>query len=135
MNQIKRTLIKEADRATHTADLFGVHFPLHFEPLVYATANSLSPDYKGGYWDFFALSNGGFYMAPTGDNRYHVVCENGFEGELLADAFGVTVCLYAYSQLSFSGMLIADMCAQQYHWLREYVLEHPEVDGIMAATD
>ena len=64
-----------------------------------------------------------------------MVCENGYEGQLSADAFGITVCLYAYSRLSFSGMLIADMCAQQYHLLRAYALEHAEVEGILAAVD
>ena len=119
MTTITRTLIAEEDRVTHTANLFGFHFPLHLEPLVYATADRLSVDYTGGYWDFYALSNGRFYMAPSGDITFHVSCENGFEGELSAVAFGITACLYAYSHLSFSGMLIADVCAQQFHWLRE----------------
>jgi hypothetical protein len=135
MNQIKRVLIKESDRVTHTANLFGFHFPIHLEPLIYATADRLSTDYTGGYWDFYTLSNGGFYMAPAGDTILHVCCENGFEGELSADAFGITACLYTYSHLSFSGILIADMCAQQYHGLREYALDHPEAEGIMAAID
>ena len=135
MNQIKRVLIEESDRVTHTAALFGFHFPLHLEPLVYATADRLSGDYTGGFWNFFTLSNGAFYMAPTGETTFHVTCENGFDGELSADAFGITACLYAYSHLSFSGMLIADVCAQQYHGLREYALRHPEAEGIMAAVD
>ena len=136
MNQIKRVLIKESDRVMHTANLFGFHFPIHLEPLIYATADRLSPDYTGGYWDFYTLSNGGFYMAPAGNAVFRVICENGFEGELSADAFGITACLYAYSHLSFSGMLgFADTCAQQYHWLRKYALDHPEAEGIMAAID
>jgi len=135
MNRIERTLIKEADRVTHTAHLFGFHFPLHVEPLVYAVADSLSSDYRGGYWDFYRLSNGGFYMAPAEDTLFHVHCENGFEGKLSADAFGITACLYTYSRLSFSGMLIANSCAGQYHRLREFALEHPEVAGILGAID
>jgi hypothetical protein len=43
--------------------------------------------------------------------------------------------LYAYSRLSFSGILIADACAGQYHRLREYALEHPEAAGIVAGVD
>jgi len=31
MNQIEHVLIKESDRVTHTANLFGFHFPLHLE--------------------------------------------------------------------------------------------------------
>ena len=135
MNRIRRVLIKESDRVTHTAALFGFHFPLYLEPLAYAVANSLSPDYKGGYWDFYSLSNNSFYMVPAGNTVFRVICENGFEGKLSSDAFGVTTCMYAYSRLSFSGMLIADVCAQQYHLLRDYALEHGEAAGIMAAVD
>ncbi len=53
-----------------------------------------------------------------------------------ADALGTTVCLYAYSHLSFDGAPeLVDTCNEQYHLLREYVFEHPEVRGILAATD
>ena len=135
MIRIERNLIQEADRVTHTAHLFGHHFPLHLEPLVYATAEHLSADYTGGYWEFYTLSNKAFYMAPSAEHRFHVIAENGFEGDLSADAFGITTCLYAYSHLSFSGLLIADVCANQYHWLREYALEHPEAAAVMAAAD
>jgi len=135
MNQIKRVLLKESDRVTHTAALFGFHWASRLEPCVYAMADSLSADYRGGYWDFFELSNSGFYMAPSGDPTFNVRCENGFEGELSADAFGVTACLYGFSRLSFSGMLIADACAGQYHRLWEYALGHAEVEGILGACD
>jgi hypothetical protein len=70
MTTITQALIHDGNRLTHTAALFGFHFPLHLEPLVYATADSLSADYTGGYWNFYALSNGGFYMAPGGNDRY-----------------------------------------------------------------
>lgn len=135
MHPIERTLIKDADRVDHTAALFGFHFPLHLEPLVYVVAAHLSHDYRGGYWQFYSLSNEGFYMAPDEDHVLHVTCENGFEGHLSADALGITACLYAYSHLSFSGMLFADVCAQHYHWLREFALDHAEAGSIMAAID
>jgi hypothetical protein len=136
MTPITRRTIKDEDRVRHTDKLFGFHFPLRLEPLVYATADRLSCDYTGGYWEFYALSNGAFYMAPIGDKLFHVTCENGFTGEMSADALGITACLYAYSYLSFSGMLgFADMCAQQYHRLREYALEHSEAEEIMGAID
>jgi hypothetical protein len=88
--------------------------------------------YHGGYWEFQELSNGGFYMAPHSDTVFHVNCENGFEGELSADALGITVCLYAYSLLSFGD---DEVCARQYHLLRDYLLEHPETGLILGAID
>jgi hypothetical protein len=95
----------------------------------------MAEDYRGGYWDFYTLSNGGFYMAPSSDDRFHVTCDNQFEGDLSADALGITSCLYAYSHLSFSGGSFARECARHYHLLREYMLEHREVRKILAATD
>jgi hypothetical protein len=133
---ITRQQVPEQQRLQITSDLFGLDFPLHLEPLVYVLADHLASEYQGGYWEFYALSNGGFYMAPQSDTLFQVSCENGFEGELSAEALGITVCLYAYSQLSFSRHdRLAKTCARQYHWLRDYMLEHSEAGAILAAID
>jgi hypothetical protein len=86
-------------------------------------------------WQFHALSNGGFYMAPDGERGFEVSCENGFEGTLSADALGITACLYAFSHVSFGEGAFAETCAEQYHLLREYTMDHPEVGAILAAID
>jgi hypothetical protein len=133
---VTRTQVPEDQRLAITEKLFGVHFPLRLEPVVYTITGRLSGDYNGGYWEFYTLSNGGFYMAPTGDRRYHVICENQFEGDLSADALGITACLYAYSNLSYSGPdAFADVCSDQYHRLREFTVAHREVREILGATD
>ena len=62
----------------------------------------MAQEYTGGYWDFWTLSNSGFYMAPAEDTIFHVKCQNMYEGDLSADALGIVACLYAYSNLSFS---------------------------------
>ena len=94
-----------------------------------------NPGYKGGYWDFHTLSNGGFYMAPAEDRVFRVACDNMFEGDLSADALGITSCLYAYSHLSFTDGMFARVSARHYHRLREHMFEHPEVAAILGATD
>lgn len=127
--------IAEGQRINHTAELFGINFALRLEPFVYGITEKLAKEYRGGYWHFHHLSNGGFYMAPAADTPFHVSCENGFEGELAADALGIVACLYAYSHLSFGEGEFAQTCAEHYHLLREYVLEHPEVDAILGAVD
>ena len=133
---VTRTLVPEDQRLVITEKLFGTWFPMRIEPVVFSFAERLSKGYTGGFWDFFTLSNGAFYMAPSGDGRFHLLCENQFEGDLSADAFGITVCLYAYSNLSFSGPdAFADVCFDHYHWLREYMMDHPEVEAILRATD
>ena len=65
-----------------------------------------------------------------------VSCENGYDGEMSSDELGITVCLYAYSHLSFGQeSQFTDTCAQHYHWLREYALDHDESRAIMSAID
>ena len=103
--------------------------------MVYGITDRMAEGYDGGYWDFYTLSNGGFYMAPAEDRIFHVKCQNMYEGDLSADALGITACLYAYSNLSFSLSDIAREYARHYHLLREYSMEHAEVREILGATD
>jgi Antirestriction protein len=99
---------------------------------VYTFTERLAEDYTGGYWEFYQLSNGGFYMTPADDRHFHVTGENHFEGDLSADALGITACLYAYSNLPFSGPdAFAYICSDQYYWLREYMMDHPEAMAIL----
>ena len=132
---IHSCLIPEAQRMTHAAKLFGLHFPLQLEPTVFSFASHLSPDYQGGYWQFHSLSNAGFYMAPDLPESFNVISQNGYEGTMSADALGITVCLYAYSNLSFQRGEFGELCAQHYHLLREFAMEHAEVAAILRATD
>ena len=132
---ITRLRIPDGQRINHTATLFGAHFPFNLEPFVYGVTSKMVRDYHGGYWEFYTLSNGGFYMAPNTAKIFAVTCENGFEGTLSADALGITACLYAYSHLSFGEGEFAETCAQQYHWLREYMFGHAEAWAILSAID
>jgi len=133
---VTRHLVAEEQRLSVIEELFGVHFPLMLEPLIYAITERMAESYQGGYWQFYTLDNGGFYLAPEGDEVYQVNCDNYFTGELSADALGITACLYAYSHCSFSrNESVGRLCAQHYHWLREYMCEHDEVAAILGAID
>lgn len=133
---ITRQLVLEKLRVKHTETLFGIHFPLNLEPCVYACTRNIAPVYQGDYWEFYTLSNGGFYMAPYSDEFYSVSCDNGYKGQLSADALGITACLYAYSHLSFSDLKgFAEKCADHNHLLRSYMLDHKEAANILRAID
>lgn len=133
---ITRQRLNDSERTSFTAKLFGVHFPLLVEPFVYGITGEMSREYNGGYWEFYRLSNGGFYMAPDSATYYPVACQNGYEGVLSADALGITACLYAYSHLSFlDNPPLAETCAEQYHLLRDFMLEQTEAEGILGAID
>ena len=134
-NLVTRELVPEGQRMAITEKLFGMRFPMELEPRIYNFTERLSEDYKGGYWDFYTLSNGGFYLSLADMKTYHVISDNMFEGDLSADALGITACLYAYSHLSFSNGRFARVSACHYHRLREFMFEHPEVKAILQATD
>jgi hypothetical protein len=134
---ITRQQVTDNQRLNITEHLFGLHFPLAIEPAIYTFADHLAADYRGGYWHFYTLANGGFYMAPQHDKGFQVSCDNGYEGQLSADALGIVCCLYAYSHLSFSNKpaSLSPLCAKQFHWLRDYALNHAESAAILAAID
>jgi hypothetical protein len=115
--------------------------PRHFgrdmltvEGAIFTFMRELSPHYTGGYWTFFELSNGGFYMAVQTDARFLIgVDGNGFEGEMTADAAGITACLFALSHLSLNAT--NESMARHFHLLRDFALAHPEARAIFAAID
>jgi hypothetical protein len=133
---VTRKLIPEDQRLSHVERLFGLNFPMQLEPVIYGITDRMAKDYNGGYWNFYTLDNSGFYMAPDDDQVYELNCLNYWQGNLSADALGITACLFAYSNLSFSreGKFPRE-CARHYHLLREFIYEHPEVASILAATD
>jgi hypothetical protein len=138
MNQLENIhseLLNDTQRIEIPARLFGLNFPNKLEPTIYSMADMLAPAYLGGYWNFYTLSNGGFYLAPASDTIFDVSCENGFDGKLSADALGITASLYAYSHLSFGEGEFAQVCAEHYHLLRDYMLEHAEARAILRAID
>ena len=115
--------------------------PRHFgrdmltvEYAIFAFMRKLSSRYTGGYWSYRELSNQGFYMAPQSESRFPISVDgNGFEGEMSADAAGITACLFALSHLSFQ--VRNEQIAEHYHLLRDFALEHEEASVILAAID
>ena len=132
---IKLTPVPEVERMDTADRHFGIRFPLQVEPTIYQFATQLAASYNGGYWHFYTLSNGGFFMAPDSTEEFAVTADNGYEGMLSAEALGITVCLYTYSNLSFNGGAFGEKCAEQYHCLLDFAMMHPEAGEIRAAID
>ena len=129
------TLVPEHRRMDVADKHFGIRFPISVEPMIFQFASQLAPAYNGGYWSFYQLSNGGFYMAPNRDEPFAVIADNGYEGSMSADALGITASLYSYSNLSFGEGSFGEKCGRHYHWLYEFAMQHPEVTAIRAAID
>ena len=110
------------------------HHHVTGESLVYDWAARLYRNYDGGSWHFFTLSNGGFYMAPSDLRRVHVRWHlNGYNDMMGADAFGITVTLFALCHLAEKTR--DDTIIELFHQLREFATQHVEAANILRAID
>ena len=107
---------------------------LAVEGKIYDLMREFSSDYEGGYWRFYELSNGGVYMTPPLETLRLCIRSNGFEGQMTADAAGITVCLFAFSLLSFEHQG-AETFSRHFRRLRDFALGHAESVQIFAAVD
>ena len=115
--------------------LFGRQHCLMGEMGVYGFMDRLSPrDYRGGLWTFYERAGQPLYLAPTSKLRYRLQWEeNGYEGEVSADAAGIIATLFAFSHLSFQYQ--SEQLADGYDRLYQYAVAHPEAGEIFAAID
>eukprot|EP01036_Dinobryon_divergens_P039708 gene39708-52392_t len=61
---VTASLVASNRRLTFLPTYFGPRLMMRGESLVYAWLRRLSEDYNGGFWNYYELSNGGFYLAP-----------------------------------------------------------------------
>jgi len=125
--------VPKARRLGCLAQRFGWQ-ALLFEEAVFSMLARHARDYSGGLWEFYELSNGGFYMALDTEERFRVaVPGNGFEGELSAEAAGLFACAMAYSHLSF--WPDGEVFAKEFYLLHDFLRQHPESAALAAALD
>jgi hypothetical protein len=126
--------VEDSERLLTLPRHFGNRL-LVLEGAVYDFMRRFAPDYRGGFWHFYELSTGAFYMTPEHEGTFRFsVDTNGYEGEMSADAAGITVCLFAYSHLSFT-CADSDTFGDYFHRLREFAIQHAEAREIFAAID
>src|SRR5690606_1266052 len=96
------TRVPEYRRMDFLPRLFGPRLLIVGEHAVFHFMEALSPDdYGGGLWDFYELAGQPLYLVPTSKPRYRLLCDgNGCEGEVSADAPGITATRCAFSHLS-----------------------------------
>lgn len=124
--------VPENKRLEQLPSNFGQQF-LRVESAIYLFMEKLCKQYNGGYWDFYTLSNDGFFMAPAMGNSLTIEwADNYFEGTMTANAAGIVACLFAYSATAGQG---SEEAAEQFHRLRDYALHHNERGLILKAID
>ena len=131
--QIKALLVNEDQRLSFLPKYFGKRM-IAAEQGIYNTLSKLCTNYKGAFWNFYELNNGGFYMAPCLDEQFEIFVEsNGYEGILSADAAGIVATLYVVNHLCWIDK--AEKMINQYYLLRDFAAEHSEANEIYAAID
>lgn len=122
-----------AERLRCLPDVAGPHF-IALEHTVYDMLAMFSADYQGGFWHYYRLSNGGFYMAPSDTGQLRLRCAgNGFDGAVTADAAGLVATAMAYSHLSFRAD--GERFGRAYDLLSRFIVQHAEARTIHAALD
>ncbi|MBN3785570.1 antirestriction protein [Burkholderia sp. Ac-20353] len=112
---------------------FGMRY-LHGESYVFEWARRLCRTYNGGHWQFFRLSNGGFYLAPEIAAPVSVCWHlNSYAGEMGIEAFGIVVTLFALCHMAET--FGEEVHIERYHLLREFAAHHPEHREIFRAID
>jgi len=132
-DEVQVSKVLEANRLDMMPRYFGARM-LNVENFIYNVMGHMCESYTGGYWEFFELSNGGFYMAPTFEGKALLEASgNYFSQEVTCDAAGIIACLYAFCY--FAEEDNTGRFANLYHNLRDYVGDHPEASLIYGAID
>ena len=127
------TRIADAERLQALPRHFGVQFMLRVESAIYAAMREIAPEYRGGYWHYYEVSNGGFYMAPDATTPFAVSVDgNGFRASLSPDVAGIVASLFGINRVANAG---CEKCIEHYYLLRDYAASHAAHSDIFRAID
>ncbi|EEW4238939.1 antirestriction protein [Escherichia coli] len=146
-----RKITDYEERLMFMPKFFGQYWHF-FENLTYNWMRKLSPEnkskyltsqldkieahYDGGEWDFYELSNGGFFMVPNSREHYRISVQgNYFDGLLTAEAAGMVVTSFVLAQLANAELPFSERCNDYYHRLFDYACGHNEYTQFRAAID
>lgn len=134
---IKTQLVPTATRAFVLAKAIP-NLYLVFENRLYQLMATICPDYRvsHGYWDFYTLSNSGFYFSWASlkpQVQVTIPFGNDFSGTMSADAASIVANIMAYSWLVESHQ--AEFLFDRIDQLRALAYEHPEATLIFRALD
>lgn len=103
---LSASLVPEQSRIDCLPSHFGKYM-LIAENAIFNIMGELCSTYSGGYWNFFELSNGGFFMAPKADpeHKFNIQCAysipNGhsfrFDVDTCSSIVGQAFCGYGFA--------------------------------------
>lgn len=131
---IHSTLVSENDRVRFLPKKCGNNFLL-VEQTIYFWMKRLCPEYRGGYWAFYDLSNGGWFMKPDMDKCHMIWADNLFNEVLAAETAGIVATLYGLNTAIDWGYAPTGQLMDSYWKLRDFAYEHADGAIIAAAID
>lgn len=106
---------------------------MQFEGMVFRYMEEYCTLYSGGYWNFYALSNGGFYIGLKQSGQIQVENpHNYYKGEISIDAACISINLLALCDSASNGDM---QLIKAFHHLRDYAKIHPESRDILRFID
>lgn len=118
--------------------MFGPGEP--FEAALFTLFNSMCEEYTGGFWTYFMLSSGAWYLAPDDEGPYRLKDHAGHKHEMSKDGAGLLATLYVLNVLSWKyhadgDKVRRDAATEHYHALRMYTYAHPDSAAIWAVLN
>lgn len=131
--QITKIKVSRKQRLNTLPVLFG-NKCIMFEQMVYSYMDKFCSDYHGGFWEFYFLSNGGFFMSLLhGEKLLVSFPENYFEEIMSPEAISIGVNLYALNELAWKTE--KESIIDLYYALRDFASQHEEGAFIMRLID
>ena len=131
--KISAIVVSENQRLAFLPKYFGKRM-MAAENGIYNAISKLCANYSGAFWNYYELSNGGFYMAPDLDEKLEMlVVGNEYQGVLSADAAGIVASLCVINELCWLDQ--SEKIINHYYLLRDFAIEHDEASEICAAID
>ena len=131
---IVATAVSEAARLNFLPRHFGKRM-MEVETYIFNRFTTLCKSYRGGYWEFYDLSNGGCYLALRSQTPLDLdINSNGFQGTVSADAAGIIVTLFTLCELAFRHEN-EEIFSTRFHQLRDFATTHAEHALIFQAID
>lgn len=130
---ITATLVPDNRRLDFLPRHFGERAMLRLENSVYDWMGNLCPSYRGGFWNYMELSNGGAFMFPDGVDQFDLKVDgNGFDCKVNAQVAGILATAFALNGMLWRGY---DSLTEKYEQLLEFISQHPEAATMRRALD
>lgn len=130
---IVATLVTDQnDRIRCLPDIAGIRSTL-LESAIHERLRIRFDQHISDHWDYFSLSNGGFYMAPQSDAPFSLTFDGEFQHEVSANTAGLIACATAYQALAF--VKGGGCFAKAYYQLSDFIFQHHDAGLIRAALN